>query len=323
MSKPKIRNLGRRGKTVLAVLIAVMFVSVASAALLPYYGKITTTANVSQSVLLDGKDWDDPITANLDATGGCCYCFDHDLENNARIEAVINEESSSDSAYEIEYYKSTDFGQTIIIDGYSISAIITIEDLGSSVKWTVDMDESGPFGNGHAGIGLCISQDGIVPTYQIHFNDGTDSSYPWGTPLYSPWGPSGTGYNGWHSGDTNTEVSLLSWVDVTGDYYYVPGNPNLIFTIEIDKTHLVGPCNCGFRWAIQLVGNTCDTQYPDTWVKWSGDATGYEALAICESFDFPITLQPGELFDFTMCYKFNIAAMPGIYNIVTKFVPAP
>ena len=55
---------------VLAVLVAGSMI--ASAALIPYFGKITTTAEVSQSVLLDDKDWGDPITETLDATGGCC-----------------------------------------------------------------------------------------------------------------------------------------------------------------------------------------------------------------------------------------------------------
>lgn len=109
--------------------------------------------------------------------------------------------------YDMEVLKSLEYsfvGQSVTYAPYKPAGInvdITVEDLGCYLKWTFDFPIDGDLGNGNMGYGLVVSLDGIHPEFQIHNNDGTDSSYPWGTHLYSEWGPEGTGYNGWHTGE--------------------------------------------------------------------------------------------------------------------------
>jgi len=141
---------------------------------------------------------------------------------------------------------------------------ITVEEIGDSIKWTIDYPMEAPYdpleGNGSLTVGLVIARDGEGngPAYQIHNNDGSDASYPWGTWLMSPWGPTiSDGWRGWHSGDDNTEVSTLGWVSATGGRYNEV-NPDGIFTITIDKSEL----GESFHWALNLaIGSGFSSQY--------------------------------------------------------------
>jgi len=193
-------------------------------------------------------------------------------------------------------YIKDSYSEEILIDGYSIPAVITIEDLGDSVRWTIDMDETASaFSGGHAAYGLIISNDKVHPAFQVHSNDGTCSVWAWGTHLYSAWDNTISGnYNGWNTGgagcgDTNTPVNEEG-ISATGTRYINGGddgtgndptpNPDAVFTITIPKAHLGSE---EFYWAIQLMGQTSDTQYPDAWVKWSGDASTFATLKLPEA----------------------------------------
>jgi len=62
MKKTKIRNIGRRGKIVLTMLVAVMFIGVASAALVPYLSneakaKITVDSPMLAGISLGKESW--------------------------------------------------------------------------------------------------------------------------------------------------------------------------------------------------------------------------------------------------------------------------
>jgi predicted ribosomally synthesized peptide with SipW-like signal peptide len=132
------------------------------------------------------------------------------------------------------------FETTVDIDGSDSPLEVTVTDGDSWVTWTFDFPIEEWTGNGNLNVGLIIALDGNGngPAYQIHNNDGADSSYPWGTWLMSPWGPTiGDGWNGWHSGDTNTPVSALDWVTASGLRNL---SPDGVLTIKIKKSELVG-----------------------------------------------------------------------------------
>jgi predicted ribosomally synthesized peptide with SipW-like signal peptide len=170
--------------------------------------------------------------------------------------------------------------ETHTLSGVSVPAEITVEDLGGAIRWTIDIDETtADDDNGHYQYALVISNDGVNPAFQIHGNDGVDGTYPWGTHLYSPWGPSGTGYNGWHTGGAtpnNTEVSTLGWVTATGDRP-IASNPDGVFTIEIDKSEL----DSTFYWGI-MSGADVASYYPAAWASspWSEDASDLEPYTL-------------------------------------------
>ncbi len=82
------------GKQISAIILGLTLIAtLASAGLLTYFGMITGTADVSQSVLVDGKDISEmPITGawDGDTTAGDTIIEKHDLSNNLEIPATID-----------------------------------------------------------------------------------------------------------------------------------------------------------------------------------------------------------------------------------------
>lgn len=69
----------------------IILATIVTAVLLTYFGKIVTTVNVQQSVLLDGRAWDDPVLETIPeaAPGGEEFCFLHKVKNQASIDIPI------------------------------------------------------------------------------------------------------------------------------------------------------------------------------------------------------------------------------------------
>jgi predicted ribosomally synthesized peptide with SipW-like signal peptide len=124
--------------------------------------------------------------------------------------------------YDMFVYKPLgySFSTTIDIEGSDYDLEVTVEDGDGWLTWTFDFPVEHFTGDGNLNVGLIIALDGDGngPAYQIHNNDGATADYPHGMWLYSPWGPTiSDGWNGWHSGDTNTPVTDLDWVEASGD----------------------------------------------------------------------------------------------------------
>lgn len=142
----------------------------------------------------------------------------------------------------MEVYESLgySFTESIDIEGSDFDLLLTVEDGDGWQTWTFDFPVEEFTGDGNLNVGLIIALDGEGngPAYQIHNNDGTDATYPFGTWLMSPWGPTiGDGWFGWHSGDTNTPVTALDWVEASGNRN---GHTDGILQIKIKKSELVG-----------------------------------------------------------------------------------
>jgi predicted ribosomally synthesized peptide with SipW-like signal peptide len=168
-----------------------------------------------------------------------------------------------------------------------INVSITVESTDCQITWTFDFPIDEDPSNGNMGYSLVISNDGAKPEFQVHNNDGTDGTYPWGTHLYSEWGPAGTGYNGWHTGDTNTPVSDLDWITCTGHRYKEgktddpTSNPEGTFTVTIDKCKLTGTIYWAAHFGAGGFSNYGGlSKYPDAWVPWSGDSNNNEVAPI-------------------------------------------
>jgi len=224
------------------------------------------------------------------------YYDEHSGSENWKISNWIH--------YDMEVLKSLDYSFDGISKTYSfykpegIDVDITVEDLGCYLKWTFDFPIDNDPSNGNMGYGLVLSLDGVHPEFQIHNNDGTDSSYAWGTHLYSEWGTEGTGYNGWHTSNRNTPVSDIGWIEATGHRYRVGKPDDLepngqgIFTVMIDKNYLEE----GIYWAAHFgAGGFSNygglSKYPEAWVPWSGDASTFESA---EAYDLLKKIEESE-----------------------------
>ena len=319
----------RHKKLLIGLLAIALLVGTTGAALLTYYGKIETTATVSQSVLLDGRNWDDPVTHAFEGYGGGCYCFPHTLENRGGEDVEIAFDttfSPSGDGITVKLLKSLGYSLDVeTLNAYdNYPADVSVEDVGCAIRWTFDMiGDKVLEGDGHWGYGVIISLDGSEPAFQVHGNDGTDSSYPWGTHLYSYWGPT-NGFHGWYTSSRNTLVSDIDWISASGQRD-IADNPSGLFTVTIDK------CKLGttFHWAVWATAGGFyspwggQSGYPDDFDWSTSDAVdpgvNYETATISEELTSPFTLHAAETLAFCICYEFDPLIAPGTYTIVTTF----
>lgn len=147
----------------------------------------------------------------------------------------------------VGYYGLTGYSEEFLaVETYLSRTDITVEDLGDSILWTMYAPTE------YTGFGEGIGSGGQVTwslsigvgdeiLYQVHSNDGTDASYPWGTYLYSEYD------NGWHTGDTNTPVTEIEGIDTTGTYLSVDCEG--VYTIQINKELLDSK---EFKWTVNI-----------------------------------------------------------------------
>lgn len=80
------------GKSVSVFVVAIIAMGLVSAALLTYYGVITGSVVAAQSVLVDGKNYQEEIMEDKipeEAPGGEMFCFKHYLKNDASVETTV------------------------------------------------------------------------------------------------------------------------------------------------------------------------------------------------------------------------------------------
>jgi len=324
-----------RKKLILLILGLAALVGTVSAAVLQYFGQVQMTATVKQAVLLDGKDITEmPIEETATVAGGEFFLSYHWLESQTSVPVnlMFNPSVLPDAnGVTVKYFKSSGYAVTVTtqVSGASPNGIpidVTVEDIGDWIQWTFNFfahNTSVAEGNGKFAGCVIISLDGTTPSFQIHNNDGTCSAFSWGTWLYSPYDPTGGGWNGWHTGeaDWNTLVSDIWWIEAEGGMYFTT-NKQGILTVRIHKTKL----NDSFGWAVYASIAHFSTipysisAYPADF-NWGSET--FETAQILKEIVSPFTLYPGERLDFYIKYEFAVDIYPGTYTITTKVEPAP
>lgn len=278
------------------------------ATLISYFGKVETTMNVAQSVQIDGKDWNEPITYDLsDAQAGCCYCYEHTVTNNAcePIELVFNHVgvpnlAGIDVSYKQKCY--LDRLEVNVLDGqaqydnfdvyvggilvYSYSA------LGGAETWILHT------------IDLTSYQIPCFGTHTIKI-DCTAIS-PWGS--WATYGQLGVDTIALYCGEICDSVDIGKLTSEAGHNLQSWG------TIE--------PAASGGNW-----GGIDDCRATWTSTDNSRSATVDLTCEFCEcdcdkpNLDMPFTLQPDETLEFCICYDLDVLLAPGAYTVTHKLVP--
>lgn len=322
-------------KKLVYIVMAAMFVVAVSAALLTSFGVINLNASVDQAVLVDGGDNTQINDDDLEIVAGSEVCYGHDLENQAEVPVGIELESTDIEGIAVSYMQEAGYTFTDsqdVNDGTVGQLVTTVEEDGDWMVWTFDFPVEEFIGNGNLNVGLIIATDGEGngPAFQIHNNDGTDSSYPWGTWLVSPWGPTTSdGWMGWHSSSTNTLVTDLDWVEAVGQRNtpwegIVSGDG--VMQIRIKKSEL----GESFHWAASpTVGSGFNSPAYDvtmqlpTGFNWGTplvdmSVPNYLYAELLETLVNPLTLASGETKEFLICYAFAVNLQPGDYTVTTN-----
>lgn len=307
------------GIPIMALVIGLVVMGGVFAALLTQYVTITGTATVKQAVVFSDDTTSKTYNFDSEIVAGSDYAELFTIKNRAEVSANVGIQTTCDAVttdcvgITMNHYSIVGFEDT----QNTPTATVTVEDLGTQIQWTIDVDETNPaYANGHASFGLVIGDDTNVK-YQIHNNDGSDANFPWGTPLVSPYDTdllSSCVWSGWHSGCVNTEVSTLDWATVTGERD-LSINTNGIFVITVDKIKLGFD---DFKWNMYLAQ---DAVFTDNTFGWATpNVANMHTAVVGESITGKV-LSSNELFDFIVALNFNVALTPDTFNFETVVSP--
>jgi hypothetical protein len=321
---------------VLAILVASTLV--VSAGLLSFYGKVETTANVEQSVVLwDGSDWvnyDTPISEPFgDVTGGSCECSAQSILNRADVEAPIDISTTVDATHEDGSWMNPDGVTTTIYDLSSklFESDKVTENDGDEYT-TLDYYDSNLLVEinhyKNCDIEFVVTtpaalEDGSQDNFALAIDANNNEEADFQVSFHSNKDHSG---NYWSYDEFDG-----SW----GDWQTLPGwitadnTGRQVFTIRFSSEEL-GGCGSDYRFGVSGSFATSDNQinsgenvyfkYPFTF-SWSNMNTWEEQTIGTELTPASLTLQPAEEKVLCICYDFAINISPGIYDITTTFVP--
>ncbi|MBA7507035.1 hypothetical protein ES706_05751 [subsurface metagenome] len=171
--KTKVKVFGR-SIPVLAIVAIVASAGLVSAALLSYYGKITMTADVKQSVLVDGEDYTWELTDVISeaAPGGETFCFKHTLKNQASVPATVMLVTDITAVY--------DNGDPMDSEGVTttyLTAPVQLKATGDgTAEWTTEMANSGDY-SVKLTVPSLTDRAGISIPTDIALKDITDLSF--------------------------------------------------------------------------------------------------------------------------------------------------
>jgi len=340
----KLKKVKIFGKSVPILVLVLLGVGLVSAALLPYYGRITGAAVVSQSVTLDGQGYTPDITGtwNGNFVAGKTFVESHWLKNNADVDAGMYFLDTVNGLDEVEgittkYYKFEGATTETVgeVDGYNLDA--TDDEL-CAISNNVDFETSYEGDNvvfkictpdGFAA-DMCCDSDDIVDyddTASFAFDVGDDGGSGWNgydfQVMYEPGSVRAT----WPSGE---------------DFAYTTNDPNWhhdhydLDTIEGVSAEKVGDClvvtvstdnlgGLGSSYGLWLILNDHTGLYgctggPDQLTVTPGEKDGMTiGTEILE--DTLFTIGTGETMDFALVNEFDLNLIPGTYTIITKVMP--
>ena len=323
---------GRRGKVsrkmmAITAIVIGCFVITASGALLSHYGKIQTTANISQSVLIDGNDYATPVTHEFSIVAGCTEVFKHKIENRACVEAPIDITTLVNGYDEVEgvniYYYIMDGWRTLHLENKDSSWQPIDDDYYADFSWNpccpnLDWTLEGTF---------AASTEYVL----IYYADQPDRYVNWGGAPALELATFTSNADGAfsESGIQNLGACLpyeTDWnIGPNADYTQLPDNYKhgkgakiwLILASDyngVDKV-LTGWHPDSYLFETDLIAYfDCDInpipKYLFPYFEDEEDTLGP-----------PYVLQPGEEICLFIVYNFDVAIVPGTYTITTKVVP--
>jgi len=317
--KPKRKGHAVRKRTiamVMAVLVGALMIT-ASATLLTYFNKVETTMTVTQSVQLDGNNYNEKITHNIaDAKAGCCYCYEHYVTNNGceAIDLTFTEWGSPNlDGIEVMYK------QKCYLDELVIDVLDGIADTDDDFEVYVDSQLVYAYDDVTTGTETWITHTIDLTPYQILcFGTHTvkvdcTANTPWAS--HSTYGQLAVDSIALYCGEGSV---LCDSVDI-GDTTSEAGH-NLLGWGPIEPTTSGGGyggiTDCRATW-----------EPTDSSAGASGatvDLTCDFCECNCEKPDLkmPFTLEPEETLDFCICYKLDALLMPGTYTIHHELLPS-
>jgi len=335
-------NVFGKGIPVFALILLVLGVTGVTAALLEYYGVITTTVDVHQSIKLLSKDgqgvWQEVICTGTqgqgceisnvileESPGGEKFCFKHKLKNQMSVEGTVeletlyDPEHGDDGIYTTYYappmktiliLENKDSNWDVIVD--DTQATLTFDTVGNNGEFNYELEAEGL---------NTVSEYAI-----IYYADKPDRFVNWG-------GDNPGKLIDTFTTDGNGDYSTLGVVSV--DIGMNLPSENDANIDEYDYCAFDGYVHCyGAKiWIVPLSDYTqpaLTTWNPSSYLFETDMITyfdcdlGVEYFLIDTLQELPveeITIPSGEIQDFLVCYEFAEDIFPTQYTITTNIVP--
>ena len=319
----------RKSKIVLGVLsILIASTLVVSAGLLSYYGKVETTANVQQSVVIDGHNWDEPITHELDINAGCTEVFKHKILNRACVDASIDITTTIDGhgngpeGVDVQY---------CLLPGWDY---LHLENKDAS--WDpIDDDYYADFWWNPCCPEFTWEIEGVFKPEAdyvlIYYADQPDRFTNWGGAPALKIADITTDSDGYFSAGNSVELDSCipydyDWnIGPVADYVasdgYLHGKGAKIWLIPAefydgDDNVMTGWDQSEILFETDLIAYFDCNINPIPEYLWS-----YLEYECPYSLGFPYILSPGEDLCLFISYTFDVAIIPGLYTIETQIIP--
>jgi len=321
-----------RKKLILLILGLAALVGTVSAAVLTYYGRIETSVTVGQSVVLDDKDVNGmPIEETIEAIGGDMICKYHWLRNRANVPATVELFSSGyPEGVTIKYCDVSGFTETVVEEplpefprdeNYELKVIVTYNPDGTVTfrmesRGNLEEDErtSGAFTFDVEPDGIADFQVEIFPPDlgETHYKEYDTDLKTW---VVKDMPDGFVATYGQESDYAWRQLTIP--VSVLGGYC---SSYKFGAQINIHVNQLVDPWNTGWIYQtfpdVDDLWGASDPTYP-----W-GSSENYYSTTVGVEITGPITLEPGEVLPFYICYEFDIAIAPGTFTIYTEVRPS-
>ena len=342
LKSKKVRFFGKQISVTLLAMLALA--GLASAGLLSYYGMVTATTTVNQSILVDGEDYTATITDEIteSAPGGEIFCYKHKLTNQMSVPGSVNfvttyDPSLTDSEITTTYY---DLREKVTGGDNDVSCTeYTITQRGQMVFRGTNLTSDGNGGyvgripalcafDVYAKEGSCAYVEGYYgtgdwncegpDTFTVgYYGSEVKDAYP-SQQGGGPWGS-------WYDPDV---------ADAPTVPYYLNLNSDGTWNIEaFGKTPYEGIINwdtnialeTGQDWSVQWTWGTEYIQlgHPAWELEITEESGTYTVVMTPVGVSTTsMTLQSGESAEFAICYEFAKAIEPGSYTITTEVQPA-
>ena len=310
-------------KTAVIAMVAMLVIGLpAMAALLTYYGKVTATVNVEQSILVDNQDYtavDIIDVISEPAPGGEKFCFKHWLKNQMSVEGEVGLEAY---CYDGEGITTTYYTMpsttTLILENKDSSWNVIVDNRQANLTFDV---VNTAFNYGLTATGLSGNTEYAI----IYYADKPNRYVNWG-------------------GDNPGKLIDTFTTNASGDYIgsnsvelnmNLPTEPDKNIN-EYDYCVLDGYIHCyGAKiWIVPLSDYNepvLATWNPTTYLFETDMITYFDCNITELTSNYPIdeygmnvseiTLESGENKPFFICYDFATNIVPKTYTITTTVVP--
>jgi hypothetical protein len=289
----------------LLVVMGILIAASVSAVLLTAFNVVEVEADVEQSVLVDGKQYDESISESLDLVAGDIVCLPHEIENRATIDIPLQLESTDEEGIEITYRMADAINLQLTEDDFRYETGTTFDAF--NVSFTQDSEHI---------IVTVTEEDPIKYPWAMVFVSNADDEYKYRA-----------GYNPIKD-DTGLETFYQEypWGPFTQESFEDAGfdgsvnRTNESITIKIPLEELEEGDRLSMNVQAAGDGSRGQHKFPTSF-NWNNPSNDAPIVGTFNELNNPFSVDAESTMNFEICYDFHWALAPAVYDLETEVQP--